>query len=76
MAITKREARMIAEELYAMMERDKVFEDKFLSAPEAAALLGIPLSTLYSRVSGIPHTKVGKHLRFSERALRQYMYRK
>lgn len=66
---------MIAEELYSLLERDKVFEEKYLSASEAAEMLGIPLQTLYNKIETIPHTKVGKRLRFSDRSLRQYLNR-
>ena len=73
--MNRREARMVAEELFSLMEKSGVFEEKYLSAREAADMLGIPLQTLYNKIETIPHTKVGKRLRFSDRSLRQYLNR-
>ena len=71
--MTRAEAKMIAEELYKLMRKGDVLPERYLNAKEAAELLGRPLRTLYNKVSELPHTKVGKHLRFKESSLRQYM---
>ena len=73
MPITRKEARMIAEELFALLKKEQAVPERYLSAKEAAELLGMPLGTLYHKVDGIPHTKVGKRLRFTESGLRKYM---
>ncbi|MFC2812253.1 MAG: helix-turn-helix domain-containing protein [Prevotella conceptionensis] len=73
MPLTRKDARMIAEELFALMQREKAVPERYLNAKEAAELLGMPLGTLYHKVGGIPHTKVGKRLRFTESTLRKYM---
>ncbi|MCI6671129.1 MAG: helix-turn-helix domain-containing protein [Prevotella sp.] len=72
----RQDARMIAEELFAIMEKEQVFDDKYIGASEAAEMLGIPLSTLYNQIADIPHAKVGKYLRFSKRELRKYINKK
>ena len=45
--------------------------DHFLTVNEAAALLKVPASWVYRKTSEreIPHRKIGKHIRFSERDL-------
>ena len=73
MPLTRNDARMIAEELFALMKREKAVPERYLNAKEAAELLGMPLGTLYHKVWSIPHTKVGKRLRFTESTLRIYM---
>ena len=73
MPLTRKDARMIAEELFALMQKEKAVPERYLNAKEAAELLGMPLGTLYHKVGGIPHTKVGKRLRFTESSLRKYM---
>lgn len=73
MPLTRKDARMIAEELFALMQKEKAVPERYLNAKEAAELLGMPLGTLYHKVGGIPHTKVGKRLRFTESTLRRYM---
>lgn len=83
--ITKREARMIAEELFSMIRKDLQSAmtevavesaDKYMSVKEAAEMLGWSVRTLYNNIKDIPHVKVGKHLRFSEQSLRRYINRK
>ena len=63
----------------AMKEDDKlldlIFPPKYLNIEEAAAMLRVPIGTLYQKVDEIPHTKVGKRLIFSERALVRYVER-
>ena len=66
---------MIAEELFKLMQKSKTLQERYLNADEAAQMLGFPKSTLYNKIGEIPHTKVGKRLRFSETALRQYIDR-
>lgn len=55
MPLTRKDARMIAEELFALMEKEKAVPERYLNAKEAAELLGMPLGTLYHKVDGIPH---------------------
>ena len=73
MPLTRKDARMIAEELFALMKKEEAVPERYLNAKEAAEMLGMPLGTLYHKVGGIPHTKVGKRLRFTESTLREYM---
>lgn len=77
MPLTRKEMRtlahMVAEELAVLLKQEKAIPERYLSAKEAAELLGMPLGTLYHKVGGIPHTKVGKRLRFTESSLRKYM---
>ena len=51
--------------------------DDLLTVPEAAALLRVGDKWLYNAVAAkkVPHTKVGKHLRFSRAELEQYLER-
>ncbi len=83
--MTRPEARMIAEELHKLFRKDietviktTVSEetDTYISAKEAAAMLGWEIQTLYNRIKDIPHVKVGKKLRFSVKSMHQYIQRK
>lgn len=80
--MTQAEAKMVAKELYRLMKADIIREvrevaeqecDDYLSAPDAARLIGWKLQTLYNRKDEVPHFKTGKHLRFSKRALMRYI---
>lgn len=73
MSMTRRDARMIAEELYRLMRDGKTVPERYLGAKEAAAMLGMPIGTLYHKLPEIPHTKVGRRLRFTESSLRAYI---
>lgn len=78
--MTRREARMVAEELFALMQRDKASaEDKrYISAREAAQMIGWSLRTLYNHIDDIPHEGGlvdGKRtrLRFQVGAINQFI---
>lgn len=76
--MTRTEARMIAEELFRLLEKNgfkpqMIAPERYLTAREAAELLGMPLNTLYKKVSEIPHVKKGKRHVFKESALREWM---
>lgn len=74
--ITRYEARLIAEELYKLMQRDtKPQAEELLRVPEAAAYLRISTSTLYKKLETIPHTKVGKTIYFTKQGLSDYAQR-
>lgn len=76
--MTRTEARMIAEELFRLFEKNgfkpqMIAPERYLTAREAAKLLGMPLNTLYKKVAEIPHIKQGKRHVFKESALREWM---
>jgi hypothetical protein len=78
--LTRREARMIAEELYVLMNKDKESaEDKrVIGAVEAARMIGWSLRTLYNRISDIPHEGgvvegKRKRLRFTVGGIKQFI---
>lgn len=73
--MTRREARMIAEELYILMQKDAQRVPKYIGAKKAAEMLGWTVSTLYHHIDEIPHTGGGKGstLRFTEEGIHQYI---
>lgn len=78
--MTRREARMVAEELYALMQRDKdnAESKRYINARQAAEMLGWSLRTLYNRIGEIPHegglvNGQRKRLRFRVGAINQYL---
>lgn len=74
--ITRREARMIAKEVMALMIEGGYVEKplpKYVGAKEAAEYMCIPLNTLYKKIEQIPHEKRGKRLVFEMQSLRSYM---
>lgn len=69
---------MVAEELFKLFKKDgfdpqQLTPERYMGAKEAAAMLGIPLHTLYKKVGQIPHMKNGRRHVFKESALRLYM---
>lgn len=72
--MTRAQAKLIAEELYKLLRNDVVSAtkeiasedmDQYMSAPEAASMLGWTVKTLYARKNDIgSYTKVGRKLMF------------
>lgn len=74
-------AKMQAEYLVEALKNDEelldlMFPPKFMGIDEAAAFVGLPKSTLYQKISQIPHTKQGKRLIFTDRALSRWVKKK
>lgn len=77
--MTRAQAKIIAEELYKLMRNDVVNVaqeiaredmDQFISAPEAAKMLGWSVKTLYTRKNDIAaYVKVGNKLMFKRSQL-------
>ena len=62
------------------MERVEVLEsearqDEFLNIEELSQFLGVPKSWIYERTrrGEIPHTKLGKYLRFNTQEIREWL---
>lgn len=56
--------------------RDLDLPDRYLTPTEVAQLLGIPVETVYQwryKRTGPPGFRVGRHLRFDPRAVRQWV---
>jgi len=65
-------------EPYRGVDRDGI--DELLTVEEIAKLLKVPTSWIYERTRGrgaaqLLHIKLGKYLRFEERAVRDYLRR-
>lgn len=80
--MTRSDARMIAEELFKLLEPVIIRQlsqttsealDKVLSTKEAAEYLGVKPKTIYNSISEIPHFKSGGKLKFSQLALDEYL---
>ena len=52
---------------------DSVFPPRFMGIEEASEFCKIPVSTLYSKVGQIPHSKKCGRLIFSDRALTRWL---
>jgi excisionase family DNA binding protein len=68
-------AKMVAQEYYKLQQKNHLIKDTYLNTKQAAEMLGWSVRTLYNKADEIPHVKVGKSLRFSERRLREYIER-
>lgn len=68
-------AKQIAQEFYKLQQKNHDIKDNYMSAQQAADFLGWSVRTVYNKKDEIPHTKIGKTLRFSERRLREYIER-
>lgn len=54
---------------------DKMYPPKYMNVREAAEYLRTTVGTVYQKSKEIPHTKFGRSLIFSQRALSQYIER-
>lgn len=73
-------AKMQAEYFAAMLKDDDelanlLFPSKYLSIEQAAEFINSTVGTIYHKLDEIPHSKNGKRLVFSERALVRYIER-
>jgi len=65
--------------LYTRTQRvEEIFNDDLLTVTEVAQLLKVPVSWVYERTrrrgfDRIPHFKLGKYLRFSEREVAAWL---
>lgn len=80
--MTAFEAKQVAEEMYKLLRKDikkhirEAIDDVYntpMNLDEAAEYLKIPKQTIYKNVSRIPHTKVGRRLRFLKKDLDAYI---
>lgn len=55
---------------------DAIFPPRFMSIHEASEFTGIPVNTLYQKVSEIPHSKKCGRLIFTDRALARWLTKK
>lgn len=79
--LRRHEAKMIAEELFALMRNDikkvttaiaEAGQEEYLNLKDTAAFLSMSKSTLYKKKDDIGcYTKVGRQIRFSKSALIQ-----
>ncbi len=71
--MTMSDARMIAEELYRLLERDGQIHNESVGVEDAAEIMGCSASFVYHNISEIPHTKIGRSLRFRTSDIHRYM---
>lgn len=78
--LTRADARLIAQELHLLLRKDidravhaqiDKASDEYIGTAEAAAMLGCKPKTIYNHRDRLPHSKVGKYLRFSRNALHE-----
>lgn len=74
-------SRLIAKNLAEILKTDEELADmlyppRLMGVEEASQYVGWPTSTFYKRISEIPHSRQGRRLVFSERALYRWMMRK
>lgn len=82
--MTKKEASMIAKELYDLMYEDiksqlaemfRGVSDEWLGIKDASDVIGWSKKTIYKRIDEIPHTKVGRKYRFKKSELNKFLER-
>lgn len=71
--LTRKEIRMIAFEICRIMQEENIYDDALLSVREAAAILGRSTSYIYHNLDEIPHIRKGSSIKFSKRALIDYI---
>lgn len=75
--MTRREARMIAEELWKLMEKDKEpkAEEEWMTLDEAARYVRRSKWTLYHKIDRLPHEKRDGRLMFTKSGLSAWLRR-
>lgn len=73
--MTRNDARMIAEELFAIIKREGLIKDELMGVSETAQIMGCSKSAIYHKIDEIPHAKVGKALRFKRSEIIKYIER-
>lgn len=78
MSMTRKEAKMIAEELFKLFVQAGVnakmlTPERYMTSAQAAEMLGISRNALYQQIDRIPHVKQGRKNIFKESALREYL---
>lgn len=80
--MTRREARMVAEELYNLMRSDIIgvareqsvkAGDEYLTTEQAAQMLGMTAASLQHRSARFPHVRVGRRNLYSRAAIAQLL---
>lgn len=75
--ITRREARMIAQEILIIKPNTDVDPNEvYLTIDQAAEFLHLSKRTLYNLGEKIPRSKVGKRLYYKKSALQRFIERK
>lgn len=75
--ITRREARMIAQEILIITPNTDVDPNEvYLTIDQAAEFLHLSKRTLYNLGEKIPRSKVGKRLYYKKSALQRFIERK
>ena len=73
---------MIARELHKLLKEDikdavtthfNQTDDEIIGVDEVAQMLGIKPKTVYNKVNKLPHTKVGRSLRFSRNRISEFI---
>lgn len=74
--LAKLQAQYLAEAIKQDEELlDLMFPPRFMGIEEASEFTGIPVGTIYQKIKEIPHSKQGKRLVFSDRALTRWIKR-
>lgn len=71
-------ARMEAEYIVEALKKDDELADilyppRFMGLKEAAEFCCLPENTIYAKIGQIPHSKIGKRLIFTDRALTRWL---
>ena len=70
--LTRKEIRMIAEEVTKLLMEQERMKDTLITAAKAAEITGLSIKTLYNTKEKIGYSKMGRILMFSEKAIRAY----
>lgn len=70
--LTKREIRLIAEELANLLRQKEEESDKLITAIQASELCGLSVKSLYNRKNEIGYVKMGNSLMFNEANIKAY----
>lgn len=70
--MTRKEIRMIAEQLAEIILEQERMKDRMITASMAAEITGLSVKTLYNCKAKIGYRKMGRLLMFSERDVKAY----
>lgn len=74
MALTRRDARMIAEELHKLLKAEAVPQEEYMTRKEAAARMKVSVSYLAHNTDRIPCRTVNGKTVYSVRTINQLMH--
>lgn len=73
--MSRAELRVLAQEIVKELRKEGVIGGKIMDISETAKMIGMSERYIYNHIDEIPHTKLGRNLKFFEHDIRKWMRR-